>query len=439
MPRTLLLGLTLAGIVAPARGVPPKWQLGHWVSADGMVGYTIDRTGAKAKVRADGSREILELTSQEDRDRQDKLLGYRFLAPDGSRLLYLSPEGRWSALRGKDELPLQRDAGASPLPAATRTGTPAAAPERPASERLAAQLRAVAVRGRWTEYGPEDSGNLDKVAQVLARVEPAMLVTYLADPSRSPHWEPASARIGLNEYSGLSGFYPANRPWDPKRGGLERFGGILAGASSYGSRNNHLQLRQPEGWPPALAEHTPGIVWELDGASVVFVTLDGGRYRIDLGSGERASRPVFAPGLAPLPQWPAPLQHSLLGPEQVDFLARAGILPLKTCQDLQALDAGWDACVQQAWLGAKPELDALERAGLDATAREARSRAIQEHWAAEVDRQAAPWVAKSEAALLALIDARDRQRLAIYEQAKRRLGGAGVAPLGVEAEHVVHP
>ena len=442
MRQILLSGITLAmaagstGILSTsafaqvAKSVasnskPANWKLGHWVSADGMVGLVIDRTAAKPRIRWDGSKDIIELTPQEDRDTKGQLLGYHFVSPDGAKVLYLSASGNWVYHRGKDDLPMQRDADAPPLPVPTISGEPPKAQKVLLSwESLAADLKAVAVRTKWPNYTPEDSGNLAKVAQALQATDASMLVHFVSDKNHGHRWAPVSERIGTTEYSGLTGYYPANRPWDPKKGGLEKHGGILAGDSTYGSRGNHIQLTQPEGYPPLLADNTPGIIWEVNSTSVVFVTLDGGRYLVDLGDREMETKPVFAKGLPPADQWPSPLQHTLLGPEHVDYLSRAGIIPKTTFTNLETLDEAWDTCTQKAWNGAKPDMDALEQSGLDVSARDAKRRAILEKWSAKVDRECAPCVAKLEATLLAIIDTRNKERLAIYEKAKAHLSGS---------------
>jgi hypothetical protein len=100
----------------------------------------------------------------------------------------------------------------------------------------------------------------------------------------------------ISHYSVGVGKYPAEQKFDPHAKGLAGFGGIIDIDTPVGERGR-LIVVQPEDMP-ALAHGTPGLVWELDGATAVFVTLDGGRYEVDVADadpfvgGSRAGREV---------------------------------------------------------------------------------------------------------------------------------------------------
>jgi hypothetical protein len=403
-------------------GKPAEWKLGHWVSGDGMVGLVLDRTGERPKVRVDGTADIVELTPAEDRF-GGELRGYHLKSPDGTNVMYLSVSGGLTYYRGRDELGLRRDTDAAPLGAATVAGTPK--PQKLPYEELLEQLAAASVRARQPKLRSEDAGDLGKVAEALATAEAPMFVRYVAAEGRSVHWAPAPETIGGTTYAGLTGYYPSEDTWDRSKGGLMRHGGVLRGESAPGSRGNHIKLLQPKGYPAPLASLTPGVVWEVDSTTVVFVTLDGGRYKISVSHDDMQKGAPFAPGLAPPAQWPEPLQHTLLEPDQIKYLAKAGSLPQKSHDELEAIDQAWNECAQKAWAGAKKEIEAIDVSATNWSTKEARKKALDDKWRAKVDKACGAHVAKMEAALLALIDARIKERAALFEKAKARAAAVG--------------
>jgi hypothetical protein len=109
-------------------------KLSHFSTTDGMVGFTLDRSGAPIKLQVDGDKDIVELTQQEVRDEDDgELLGYELVDPTNTVRILIGKGGGITFLRGKDELPATADKAAKPLGAPTIKGPPVVEPaETPA-------------------------------------------------------------------------------------------------------------------------------------------------------------------------------------------------------------------------------------------------------------------------------------------------------------------
>jgi hypothetical protein len=88
-------------------------RLGHYSSADGLVGFVLDRTGPTPRVRMDGEERVYVLevisTSRLHTDfvSHERHIGISFMK-DGS--------GASFSGRGRDELSIRRDGDAAPLP-----------------------------------------------------------------------------------------------------------------------------------------------------------------------------------------------------------------------------------------------------------------------------------------------------------------------------------
>jgi hypothetical protein len=88
-------------------------RLGHYSTGDGLVGFVLDRTGAKPRVRIDGEDRVYELdvvaTSPFHTDlvSHERHIGISFLT-DGSGISFSG--------KARGEQPVWRDGDAAPLP-----------------------------------------------------------------------------------------------------------------------------------------------------------------------------------------------------------------------------------------------------------------------------------------------------------------------------------
>lgn len=389
---------------------PAQVKLAHFKTADGMYGFVLDRRGDPLKYMVDGSSDIVELTQEEDRKTGD-LRGYWLTAPDGARPFYITVGGAIRYFHGRDELPIMPDAKADPLGAPTIEGK--YVPPRPAYEATVERLKAISVMVKSPGMKAEDSAKLDKIGEAIAGASADMFVHYVSRGQDSwlPRPVPVPDAFSGIEYDGVA--HQTDDKWDPgAKKGLVKWGGKLKGFSSYGSLGNHVQVMKMAGYPPKLADGTPGIVWEASRTSAVFVTLDGGRYTVDLSAADKGQ--TLAPGAGAESQWPAPLQAALLDVHWVSSYAKAGAMPKSAIDGLTKLDDQWNACAQKTWKGAERKVDSHKLTQAD-----------RKDWEAKVERTCKKSVGAQEKVFLKLIEGRAKERMALHAKAKARVAAVG--------------
>ena len=320
--------------------------VGHFRSPDGMVGIVLDRT-AGAKLKVDGQNDIVELTQKEDREHgSQKLRGYILEAPDGKKTIYITLSGSIVYHRGRDEFHMGFDKAADPLGAPTVKGTYVAPPK--AYEALVASMSAIAVRKAQPQLKAEDAAVPAKVAEAIDKATPAMAVHYVSRGATSylPTLAVAPESVRGIGYGGVA--HQTDDKWEPGKGtGLAKFGGKMAGFFAPDNNFNHTNVMKMAGYPPPLADNTPGLVWEVDGTTAIFVSFDGGRYKVSLSGTDK--EPSLEMGAGPKAQWPTTVQHALLDIESVSQLSKTGAIPEKAAADLEALDTKWNECTKKAW------------------------------------------------------------------------------------------
>lgn len=400
------------GVVRPI--TDGQLQVAHYATRDGVLGLVLDRSGPRPKVRIDGEKDITELTMEEDRFAGERR-GWYLKAPDGKNVLYLGAHGNLKIFRGRDDLALNSDKPADPLPAATIAGEY----KRPKSayDLEVEALTPFGLMKRLPAFKHEDSGNLAKVAEALTTATPDMVVHITDVGAKKASWVPASRHIG-NTIQGLGGTVshgPSDEKWDKSKGGIAKFGGILLPMrSEYGSPNR-LHLHALTGFPAELAVGTPGIIWDVDGGTVVFVAFDGGRYEMSVGEGK-----VVEPGIGPQASWPAPLQHALIDVDNIRALAKGSAVPEKVGKDIEAADDAWWSCFNEVWKKTKPELDKVEASQIPANDKWGKIGGIRKSAELNAPKTCEPKKKDLDAALTKFIEARNVERLAIFEKAKAK-------------------
>lgn len=391
-------------------------RVAHYATRDGMLGLVLDRTGERPKVRIDGEKDITELTLEEDRY-GGRRRGWYMKTPSGSNMMYLGAEGNLTIYRGRDELPLNSDHAAGPLPAATVAGEYKA--PKSAHEIEVETLTPLSVAKRMPSSKPEDSGNLAKVAEAFAQATPDMLVHVTSAGSKSAQWAPASAHIGNVHQSlgGTVGQGTSDDNWDKSKGGIAKFGGRLVPMRSEYSSPNRLRLYALRGFPADLAVGTPGIIWEVDDGTVVLVTVDGGRYQISV---DGAGTKIVEPGAGPQASWPAPLQHALVDVDTVRGLAKGDAVAAQVGKDIEAVDDGWFGCMNDQWKKAKTELDKIEASSAGVNDKWGRHGGAQKSAELAAPATCDPKKKALDAALTKFIEGRNVERLAVFEKAKSK-------------------
>jgi hypothetical protein len=403
------------GVVRPI--TQGQLKVAHYASGDGTVGLVLDRTGAHPKVRMDGTKDVIELTMVEDRHFGERR-GWLLKSPDGKNWLYLTTEGSLSYFTARDELALNSDKAAEALPAPTVAGQYVA--PKSGHDATIERLTPLTVMKRLSQYKPQDSGNLAKVGEALLAAPPEIFVHLTDAGAKEAHWAPASAHID-NVTQGLGGrvgYGHAEDTWDKSKAGLAGYGGKLVPMNmEYGSPNR-LRMSKLQGWPAPLAANTPGVLWEIQDSTAVFVAVDGGRYEISISS---EGGPLVEPGAGPSASWPAPLQHALIDVDSVRGLAKGGAIAEATGKEAEKADDAWWSCVNDQWKATKPELDKIEASSMSANDKWGRLVGARKSAEMKAPAKCAPEQKKLEAWLVTFIQARSKERQAIFDKTKARL------------------
>lgn len=391
----------------------PEWKLGKYSTGDGMVQMVIDRSGeaGKAKLQLAGSKDIVELTAEEVRER-GSLIGQVFKDPKGKAVLFVGTHGGLSYFKtDRDELPLRRDGDAQSLGAPTIAGTPPKeVREKSASEKTEERLVKIAVTKRMPAMKLEDAARLDKVAEVFAIADKDMFVAFKRGEHPAAKWSPVPGRT---MYSGTV---------KDKSQPLSKYGAELF---------NYIDLRGDElrGWglqahvdDAAPADGTPGIVWDAQSSRATFVTLDGGVYEVSYGSSDLV--PLSGASAA---SFPAPLQHVAMGPGELSGMTELGIMSKTATAPVSSAQDAWRECVKKSYDGLKKELEKLDKENINWSARSARKKEAKSNWETAGPKSCAAHRTKMESELAKVIEARTTERKALYEKAKARVVAVGAA------------
>ncbi len=414
---------------ASAAMAPAQLQVAHFMSMDGTVGFVLDRSSSPAKLRFDGERDVIELTLEEDLQAGERR-GIYYKRPDGRNAIYISSQdGSIKVFTPTTGLRVHSDRKAAPLPKPTVRGQYKA--PKSMYEMAVEEFTPRSVMAKFPRFRPEDSGNLFEIAKAFKLIDASMLVRINGTGSTNAQWAPASQRIG-DVTQGLGGslnLWPLrDRNWNRNEPGLARYGAILVDDRPEFGRPSRLRLVSLQGWPAALAPDTPGIIWGVVDGALIFITLDGGRYQISLsGTDENSGYPVTL-GLAAEACWPPPLQHSLVDVEGIRALAKGEAIPDKVGEEIEALDDGWFNCVNGVWKETQAELDKLEAQAGDPNEKNGRLAGMKNAASHKALRQCEGEKGKLEKGLVAFIEARNAERMALYEKVRIRVRGLVSAP-----------
>jgi hypothetical protein len=386
---------------------PAQLELSHFRTADGMIGFTLDRSGTPIKLQVDGEKDVFELTQQERRTDGGELLGYVLVDPTNTPRVLIGKDGSITYLRGKDELPATADEAAAPLGKPTVAGPPVEKPAAPpAYAKVAAELQAISVRGRFSEFEAKDSADLAKVKAAIAKADASMFVHYVKPGEGGWVARAETVPSSLSGFAYGGGDFATDADEAKRYKALAKHGAQLIGVSSpERDIGNHILVRRSDD-RDQLADKTPGLIWEVEDSAVVFVTLDGGRYRLDVNQPAK----LVAPGAGPESGWPAPLQDTYADITVISSLVKAGAHPQASVDELEAIDAEWNACVAKGWKPTRTARDVNYPA-----------QAVKIHKGCRKSMQ------KLETALVKLIDARSKERKALYAEAVARVKAVGAA------------
>lgn len=415
---------------------PPPSQLGHYSSPDGFVSMVIDRTGENPRIQLKGSSDIVEMFVEEALDRGE-MIGHWLNGPDGRHWMLFGKDGRiWffkpevrpnvtlSGVRAIG-IGVSRDADAQRLGAATQKGIATPPPEKTPYDKAQEQLAAKAVVTKFAQFKPEDSGNLAKVEEALKVIDAAMLVRVGHNGNDSVVFAPASEFIGdvQQGLGGRLGGFPAPEEWKQDAKGLAKFGGILKGRVAFPDPSR-LRVHNLKGWPPPVVAGTPGMVWMVSGSTVVFVSLDGGRYELSIPSDPTQGMPLEN-GAGPVASWPAPIQHALVDVDSIRGFAKGHAIPEATAKEIESLDDGWFECVGKLWDATRKQQEKLAASQEGADQKRGKMAGLARAAEQKVDKECGPAKKKLEDGLVKFIENRAKERTSLFEKAKGRVAELG--------------
>lgn len=393
------------GVIRPV--TQAQLPVAHYATGDGNVGFVLDRTREPARIRMDGEKDVIELTKVEQRDPNYRK-GFDYLAPDGTKMLFISVGGDIQVFTGRDSFWVNSDKKAEPLGNATVAGQYVAKKTAKQSATEAVAQKSVVTK---LSMKPEDSENLAKVGSAIASAPKELFVRLTPEGASSAKWTPN----GTHSYSTSS---YGESTWDKTKTGYAKYGGRLVGTTIQLGAPNRLHTETMREFPTSPAPGTPGLVWSVDGSLVTFVTLDGGRYVFWLPEGDK---PAFEDGAGSPASWPPPLQHSLLSVQDTHDMAKVSAIPAQTAKELDALDDGWWSCINEVWKKADADIKSVERTQASMKDKYGKASGIAAAAEQDAPKKCAPAKKAIEDGLVKVIEARNAERTAIHEKARARL------------------
>lgn len=336
-------------------------KLGHYMTADGVTGFVLDRTREPARIRFDGEAAVFQLTMEELRTPGAQYLGVSYLTPSGKSLVRVSKEGQIELSRGADLVPVVRDGDAEPLPTATVTGVPRARVDE--SAQLRAELTKQAVVTRFAGVTVEDSFRLDVIERVFGEAPEELLVSP-ADGDLEVEYlpiEPPSGGSDDQQWRSLSPFTGLGVPWAHSAEGLGRFG-VVSRAHTNPKGYTDITLTRLDGYPESRLPTAPGLVWAVQTHSVVFLTADGGRYGVPIRQVEPGGRlrdALFRAATLDRATWPAHVEHLHLSESAIRHRTKIGELEQQHLASIDAAEERWLECTRSRWAAIPGLLDQL--------------------------------------------------------------------------------
>jgi hypothetical protein len=228
------------------------------------------------------------------------------------------------------------------------------------------------------------------IAEAVERADADMFVSYVAG---SEELFPLGL-IRLTD-DGHFGGYPDG---DVSSGALDKYAmtthfGYAPSSTSY--------LLSPYFEAKPLPDRSPGLVWKVEDQGVLFVSLDGESYAVDVES--------LRPGVGATSSWPKPVPNPAFGRLALPY-RREESTPLGPVDDAFA------KCADQAWVKAQQAMTPKQREAPLTP----RGSVVRKACAKEI----AAW----DVAFAANIDASVKRRTALYEKAKARVDSLTKAP-----------
>lgn len=279
------------------------------------------------------------------------------------------------------------------------------------------------VVGHVAEATADDAFHLQRLEKILGRVDRSMVVhlerSGQAGPRTpslqegEPHdvrWEPTPPTQDDDDASPGEMLRfdacPTGRP-------LSGFGGVLTVRSGVGRIFLDVSRCGAQRTPTM-----PGFVWNTEGEDAIFVTFDGGRYRVPAA--------VIVPGLpeAGVDAW-RHAHDSLVNERQLRWLGGRGLHDAtlaRASAELTAAGVSWTHCSAPLWALALREYEGNDVRVLDASAKERESREITLKYDRRVEAACGAHRERYERALLAALERREATRRKLLATMVDRFG-----------------
>ena len=287
----------------------------------------------------------------------------------------------------------------------------------------AVSVPAPTVVGRLAEFDVYDSFDLDRVEKALTRAEPAMIVHVRArararagDRGEDARWAPAPSRESAHALEEGSAETASFEVGCPRGRPLSRYGATLTVRAGVGKiRLDVVPCGRPRG--PTL----PGVVWNVEGDSAVFVTFDGGRYLVDpallvAGMPSPTSIDEHAPAAARTES------DAVMSEADIRALTERGAMRGLWASELAVAGAAWLRCSAPLWDQALQEYEANDSRIVDTATKDRRSREITMTYSGVVEEVCAGERSRYERAMAGALANRELARRRLYEVVTARLG-----------------
>jgi hypothetical protein len=272
----------------------------------------------------------------------------------------------------------------------------------------------ITVTDRFSDVTDADALDLSKVKGVVDRATPDMFYATGTCPSGGHPFSYVPTLGGV-----------AND--DPDFAGVEKDAGTPEHPyTTVWTQEGNVRLSQRE--TTVLAAGTPVLVWSAKKDSLIIVTTDGGRYRVNPEHWSDGAHfvcqkvPLLQHGFAlPLPP---PLQHVVLVGTQIRKLEDAGQLPTGSSQKIEDARKAASDCTDRLWA---TRFDARDKANTVANitqlTRENRRAALLGEYQDATPKVCAAQKHQFDVAFEAAIDARKKARMALYASVSAKVTG----------------
>ena len=398
----LCLLVTAAHAKGPKFDAAAQHLVGTYSTVDGSTQMVVDRFSTPPRMQRVGEKEVYQITLLE---RSARGAGWDAYLPDGTWVFYMDARGTITA----NKVTIDRVGDAKPLKKITTAGLYV---KPPTSHEVAfAALEPLSVLKMMEGYTPQGSGDIRRVKAAFEAATKDMWVHFVWSHEGGAVYRPVSGLIDMTDHGG-GGYYPTEATYDPKASGAAAHGVVIEGEAWYDGRVRIIGTT-PKDYDKDLAAGTNGLIWSVDGATVVFVAEDGGRYTTSISGSEleEGGGHPFVAGRSD--KGPRGLQHTRLDGDDLKLLAMAKFVEESVITSLDEHDTAFRECAKGVFDSGAGALKKIAAGNAEYSAKQARSKEKVAELETTVQTQCKEHIDAYEDALLKQIDARNAAREAL--------------------------